>query len=61
MKKLRHQCPFCGEYVEHLRFCNGFCSCFAKYYTGDNLWLDRNSGKIHKGVKNLEYVEVEEE
>lgn len=60
MKKMKHQCPFCGEYVEHLRFCNGFCKCFAKFYTNDNTWLNRHTGEVRKGMTNLSYVEDEE-
>ena len=57
MRKIKHQCPFCGEWVVHWNTCNGFCKCFAKYYSFDNIWLDRHSNKIHKGTRNLEYVE----
>ena len=57
MKKLRHQCPFCGEYIEHSVFCNGFCKCFAKYYPNDDIWLNRNTGETRKGTQNLKCID----
>ena len=60
MKRMKHQCPFCNEWVEHLQLCNGFCKCFAKYYVNDNVWLNRNTGEIQKGTFNLEYVDEKE-
>lgn len=54
---MKHQCPFCNEYIEQYEFCNGICKCFAKYYANENVWLNRNTGEIRKGTYKLEYIE----
>lgn len=54
LKKIRHRCPFCNEIVEHYENCNGFCKCFAKYYSNQNIWLNRNNGEVRKGNKYAE-------
>ena len=56
MKRIKHQCPFCGEWVEHYESCNGFCKCWAKYYTQDKIWLNRKTGETRKGTYNLELI-----
>ena len=39
-------CPFCGNKVNRLYdICNGFCSCGAKYYVRDKMWLNRKTGE----------------
>lgn len=48
MNKIKHQCPFCGEWVEHYEGCNGFCECFAKYYSQQKIWLNRKTGETVK-------------
>lgn len=45
IRRIKHQCPFCGEWVEHNWECNGFCKCFAKYYSQDQVWLNRKTGE----------------
>lgn len=57
MNRIKHQCPFCNEWVEHYESCNGFCKCSAKYYSQQNVWLNRKTGKTYKGTLNLELVE----
>ena len=57
MIKMKHQCPFCGEWITHLRFCNGFCECSGKYYVNDNIWFNRDTREVYKGMKNLEYID----
>lgn len=42
---VKHRCPFCGEWIKHNRFCNGFCTCSAKYYSQDQVWLNRKTGE----------------
>lgn len=47
--KITNTCPFCGSCVKR-RFeqVNGFCSCGAKYYFMDKLWLNRKTGETIK-------------
>lgn len=56
-RRIKHQCPFCGEWVEHYEICNGFCSCFAKYYSRDDVWLNRKTNETRKGTYCLEVIE----
>ena len=48
MKKLTIKCLFCGETIEYWENCNGFCQCFAKYYSNDKLWFNRKTGETLK-------------
>lgn len=57
LNKTRHKCPFCGETIEHYENCNGFCKCFAKYYSKQKVWLNRNTGETRKGTYNLELID----
>lgn len=47
-RTIKHQCPFCGEWVKHYDICNGFCSCSAKYYSHNKVWLNRKTGETRK-------------
>ena len=49
IRRIKRQCPFCGEWVEYYEDCNGFCKCFAKYYSQDKVWLNRKTGETRKG------------
>lgn len=44
-----NKCPFCGAMVKHTEIGNGFCSCGAKYYSEDRVWLNRKTGEEVKG------------
>lgn len=39
-------CPFCGVVHEFKPWLNIICTCGAKYYFMDKLWLDRKTGEI---------------
>ena len=56
-RRIKHQCPFCGEFVEHDATCNGFCICFSKYYSQDDIWLNRITNEKRKGTRHLEVIE----
>lgn len=56
-RRIKHKCPFCGEWVEHYDDCNGFCICFSKYYSQDDVWLNRKNGETRKGTCCLEVIE----
>ena len=38
-------CPFCGATCESFEGSNLFCSCWAKYYWEDKVWLNRKTGE----------------
>ena len=47
--KVKNKCPFCGNIVERsAEYFNGFCSCGAKYYPEDKIWLNRKTGEERK-------------
>lgn len=43
--RYRKQCPFCKAFSEGYAGNNLFCKCNAKYYWGDKVWLNRNTGE----------------
>ena len=57
MIKVKHKCPFCGEWVEHWESCNGFCRCSAKYYSSQQVWLNRKTGETRK-VDTNDFIEM---
>lgn len=39
------ECPFCHAELRATKGSNIICSCNAKYYYWDGMWLDRNTGR----------------
>ena len=55
-KQYKNKCPFCGNKVKRrFEICNGFCSCGAKYYALEKIWLNRNTGEVIKGSYEKKY------
>lgn len=42
-------CPFCGKEHKQRSHINVICSCGAKFYYRDLLWLNRKNGKTKLG------------
>lgn len=43
--RYQKECPFCHSICESHEGANLFCSCNAKYYYWDKVWLNRNTGE----------------